>query len=145
MIQRIQTIFLFLAAACFLTLFAFPFGISDVPETGMLADSRYDVYDHILLIILTVLGSLVALIAIFLYRNRRRQMTFGIIGIIAAILIPILVILLFASEAGSMQATSKVEEQIGLFMPLGALIFLLLANRFIKKDEKLVKSMDRLR
>jgi hypothetical protein len=33
----------------------------------------------------------------------------------------------------------------GYFLPLGAMIFNSLANRYIKKDEDLVRSVDRIR
>jgi hypothetical protein len=37
------------------------------------------------------------------------------------------------------------EKGIGMFLPIVAIVFLVLANKAIKKDEDLVKSVDRLR
>jgi hypothetical protein len=37
------------------------------------------------------------------------------------------------------------EKGIGMFLPIGAIVLLVLANKYIKKDEDLVKSVDRLR
>jgi hypothetical protein len=37
------------------------------------------------------------------------------------------------------------EKGIGMFLPVLAVVFLVLANKAIKKDEDLVKSVDRLR
>ena len=43
-------------------------------------------------------------------------------------------------------ATSVVSEKgIGMFLPIVAIVLLVLANKAIKKDEDLVKSVDRLR
>jgi hypothetical protein len=36
-------------------------------------------------------------------------------------------------------------DEAGIYFPLISLIFLILASRFIMKDEKLVRSVDRLR
>ncbi|MFH0867156.1 MAG: DUF4293 family protein [Bacteroidota bacterium] len=41
--------------------------------------------------------------------------------------------------------SAKASWQYGLFLPLITFIALIIANRFIKKDDKLVKSSDRLR
>jgi ABC-type polysaccharide transport system permease subunit len=41
--------------------------------------------------------------------------------------------------------TSVSEKGIGMFLPIVAIVFLVLANKAIKKDEDLVKSVDRLR
>jgi ABC-type polysaccharide transport system permease subunit len=42
--------------------------------------------------------------------------------------------------------TSFVSEKgIGMFLPIIAIVLLVLANKAIKKDEDLVKSVDRLR
>jgi ABC-type polysaccharide transport system permease subunit len=37
------------------------------------------------------------------------------------------------------------EKGIGMFLPIVAIVLLVLANKAIKKDEDLVKSVDRLR
>jgi hypothetical protein len=37
------------------------------------------------------------------------------------------------------------EKGIGMFIPIASIVFLVLANKAIKKDEDLVKSVDRLR
>jgi hypothetical protein len=62
-----------------------------------------------------------------------------------AILLPLATFLLFTNESANIDPSAQVEDQIGMFIPMGAGLFGLLANYFIRKDEKLVKSMDRLR
>ena len=56
MIQRIQSVFLLLAAASFGGLLSFPLAISDKPTAQFLADSVYDITDHIALSSVTSLS-----------------------------------------------------------------------------------------
>jgi len=56
----------------------------------------------------------------------------------------ILAIVLFFNDSKTL-GVEEPNDGIGLYMPLVALVFLLLAMRFISKDEKTVRSMDRLR
>ena len=48
MIQRIQSIFLFLAAAALLGLFGLPFASTEEPVTAsaLFADQKYNILDH---------------------------------------------------------------------------------------------------
>ncbi len=145
MIQRIQTIFLFLTALVFAALFKVPFAISDKPSAQILSDGVFDITDHPVLTGLTVAGILLAAISIFLFRKRKVQLKLGYLLMVVAILLPVIAFLLFTNASAEVDPSVKVEDQLGLFFPLLAILFAVLANRFIKKDDKLVKSMDRLR
>jgi len=145
MIQRIQSVFLLLAAASFGGLLNFPLAISDKPTAQFLADSVYDITDHIALLVLTILGIGISLITIFLFRNRPLQLKLGYIIIPLAILLPLAAFLLFTNESAVMDTTVQVNDQAGMFLPAGAILFGALAIYFIRKDDRLVKSMDRLR
>lgn len=145
MIQRIQSIFLLLSALAFLALFQFPFAVSDIANTGFLADKDFDVYDHPALLILAGLGALIALIAIFLYKNRPLQIRLSYLVIIMGVLILIVASVLFYNEAAAIYEKAKIDDHIGLYMPILSLILGFVAAKFIRKDEKLVRSMDRLR
>ncbi|HHH54750.1 MAG TPA: DUF4293 family protein [Bacteroidetes bacterium] len=145
MIQRIQTVFLLLAAIAFFLLFQFPFATSDIATSGFLADKDFDIYDNIVLIILTALGGILALIAIFLYKNRPLQVRLTYLSIIAGILLVVVAVVLFYNEASKILQKSKINDGVGLFLPVLAFILGFLAARFIKKDEKIVRSADRLR
>ena len=145
MIQRIQTIFLLLAGGAFGSLFFLPFAATSSPEsTGIFSDSVYDVMDNPALLSLAVAGIGFALIAIFMFKKRPLQMRLGYLGMVIAILIPIVSLLYFSSQVGTLEDQPSTDE-LGMFMPAAALLFLGLANYFIRKDDKLVKSMDRLR
>ena len=145
MIQRIQTIFYLLAAVAFITMFYLPFASSDVAAGAMFQDKLYTVEDHLLLGGLCLFGSIMAVAAIFLFKNRPLQLRLGYALIVFSILIVIAAIMLFINDSQTMSEQVQISEQIGLGMPILAIIFAVLANRFVKKDENLVRSMDRLR
>ena len=126
-------------------MFALPFASSDQPTTGFLADLSYDIQDNILLLILVVLGGLVPLAAIFLFKNRLLQVRLGYITLILAILLPLIAVFLFYSEATKNFIAVQIDDGLGIWVPLVAIICTVLAIRYIRKDHKLVRSMDRLR
>jgi len=157
MIQRKQTLFLALAALLSFTTWLFPvstyerggdtyvFMTSGLvgPDGVVVEDPEMKVPFHI---ILTILGAALA-VSIFLYSNRLRQMrlvrgTYLItLAVIAFTFITDNSIRTFLSGVG------PVEHSYGLsyFIPLLVLVLAFLAQRAIKADEDLVKSMDRLR
>ncbi len=150
MIQRIQSLFLLLAAALDITLVALPlpFAESDQPIKGssLFADSQYDVFDQPALLALFALGGLLALIALFLFKKRPVQIKLTRFAFIATLLGFILAVI-FVLNDGTLTgaSTAQIDDEPGAFFPLLSLIMLLFALRFIRKDENLVRSMDRLR
>lgn len=139
MIQRIQSIYLLLAAVASTALFVSPFATAPAQPEGVLQDGSFDINDHMGLIILTVLIGIVALASIFLYRNRILQMNLGKLNyvLLAALL----------GLTGYLFSTISVETTLsfGFAIPILVFVLVLLANRYILKDEKLVRSADRLR
>lgn len=145
MIQRIQSVFIFLALLAFASLFVIPFAISDTASGGFLSDQRYDVQDHPALLVVSILAILICVLALLSFKERKKQRRWVIGIIILGILIPVAAFLLFVGDAPNIYAAPGVQDQFGLYVPVAAIIFGGLANYFIAKDEKLVKSMDRLR
>ncbi len=145
MIQRIQSLFLLLCSAALLLLFVFPFASSEIKTQGFLTDKIYNIQDHMGLLAMTVIPAGLALMSIFLFKNRKLQLKLGYFTVVFSILLILLSIVLFYNEASSMLETRQIDDGLGLYLPILAVIFALLANRFISKDDKLVKSMDRLR
>ncbi|MGE8555179.1 MAG: DUF4293 family protein [Chryseobacterium jejuense] len=129
MLQRIQTIWTLLAvlAAVFLFITGQDVVISDsIPVL------------NIGCIILVITGSL----SVFSFKNRKRQILLNTISIIInALLIGVLAFWLL-NLSGGIQFPEKGIEPI---FPLIAVVCLLIANVYIRKDERLVKSVDRLR
>jgi len=145
MIQRIQSLFLLLAAASAFALFGLPFAsvAQATPET-IFADGVYDIMDHVGTMVLFGLAGALALVSIFLFNNRKLQMSLSRFAIIANIIGFILALALFFNDRQVM-GTVEPDDQLGVYLPILFIVFALLALRFIGKDEKLVKSMDRLR
>ena len=146
MIQRIQTIYLALAAACAFGLFALPFATSEVnPQAeSLFADGVYDITDNTALLVLFCVAGAMALISIFLFKNRKQQLLLGRFALIADILGIILVLWLIYQDG--LTGKQDVQEQLGVGLPILFLVFGFLALRNIQKDEKLVRSSyDRLR
>lgn len=142
MIQRIQSIYLLIV----ITLSAM------LPYVFKLwEDSKNEVYALDLFSDTSVLAKLVpifffltaliALIAIFKFKNRKLQFVLG--RIIILINLFLLGILIYLSLTIPGEASS--EKGIGMFIPIVVIVFAVLANKAIKKDEDLVKSVDRLR
>ncbi|WP_146939781.1 DUF4293 family protein [Chryseobacterium hagamense] len=129
MLQRIQTVWTFLAvlAAVFLFITAQDVVISD----------RIPVI-NIGCIILVLVG----LLSVFSFKNRKRQILLNTVSIIInALLIGVLVYWLLNLSGG----ISFPEKGIEPVFSLIAVICLFIANLYIKRDERLVKSVDRLR
>jgi len=149
MIQRIQSIFLFLASAACFGLFGLPFASTEqaVATSELFADSEYQITDHIALIILFAGAGLLALIAIFMFKNRSLQVNLSRVSFIGAIIGFVLGLILFFND-GIVESGENLPDPtdgLGTALPILAGIFLLLAMRAINKDEKLVRSSDRLR
>jgi len=146
MIQRIQSIFLLLASGSAFSLFAFPFASAgDMGATSVFADGLYNIMDNIALIILFCLAGLLTFIAIFLFRDRKKQLLIGRVAITANIIGLVLAVVLFINDTQNMAANVTPDDGFGAYLPFLFLVFAFLANHFIGKDEKLVRSMDRLR
>ncbi len=145
MIQRIQSIFLLISAIALALLFKFPFAVSDQATASFLADRRFDILDHPALMILAGLGALLALVALFLFKNRPVQLKLSTFVIVLSVLLIVFSIILFLNESKAVAKSVNIEDGLGVYLPLAALVFAVLASRFIKKDEKTVQSMDRLR
>lgn len=89
-------------------------------------------------------AALVSLVAIFLYKNRKLQLKL----VLATLVLQIAIMIIMYKLSFGMHYTSidtQKEVLAGAFMPLSAVIFGFLAYRAIARDEKLVKSLDRIR
>lgn len=94
--------------------------------------------------ILAVLSALVALWEVFSYKNRLTQVKLGALN---ALLMTGAVVscIYFIYQLEEMDPEAMGSYGIGLGFPMIALVCNLLANRFIRRDERLVRSVDRIR
>jgi len=150
MIQRIQSIFLLLAAICLGLLFldAFNFGIAESVTTNdtMLSDGDLDASDHVLMSGLAIAGIIVSLVSIFLFNNRKLQSNVTMVSFFIISMLHGAAGFYFHQNSEFAESLNgSLEFSFGWACPFLALVFAVLALRGIGKDEKLVKSMDRLR
>jgi hypothetical protein len=158
MIQRIQSIFLFVAFVAAITLFFYPiagiysdlftykFYVYELKNMVPGETSLFTFMTTFPLLLLNILVGLMAVSCIFLYKNRIRQAKIVRLAILLEIVFIALVFFVYASIIDkNLHASPEYLEEAGVYFPLISLIFLILAYRFIIKDEKLVRSADRLR
>ena len=129
MLQRIQTIWIILAVlgAVFLNLTGQDFDILGGKLTINVSS-----------IILVLAG----LLSIFSFKNRKRQILLNNISIIINALLIGLLVYWLLNLSGGIHFPEKGIEPV---FPFLSIVCLLLANMYIRKDERLVKSVDRLR
>lgn len=138
MIQRIQTVYLILTF--FITgvlLFFVPlWTLNNGKEFYFMQDQFYT--------ILLGLSTMLTVISIISYKKRQNQFVMGRLNIILNLIL--LGLFVYRSLNLSGETVNTVSEKgIGMFLPIVAIVLLVLANKAIKKDEDLVKSVDRLR
>jgi hypothetical protein len=160
MLQRIQTVFLLLiviALCIFLflpiwhkidvatlhsyTMYAWK--LKEVNATDNLINQP--LMPYALLGSIAVAISLIALYEIIRFDNRRLQLQLGALNsLLLTVLLGSIVYLVTKNQTTLLPDTAG-SYKIGFSMPIIAVINNLLANYFIRKDQKLVRSIDRIR
>ena len=136
MLQRIQTVYLLLALVVSAGL-VFVFHLWITKENVKLFAQ-----DELLYFGLFLGSGLLSLISIFMFKNRKSQFVLGRLNII----LNFILLGLFVYQSLNLSGETNVSEKgIGMLLPIFSIVFLALANKAIKKDEDLVKSVDRLR
>ena len=139
MIQRIQSIWLLVAAVCAALTYKFSFYSGNkTGEANMQELEKLVASSNFLLVIFTTLLTAICLVIIFLYKTRKQQLWFTLI---AAVIAVVNLIIYFKEIKKFNSGTFSLTAVLAFAIP----IFLILAARGIWKDEKLVKSLDRLR
>ena len=141
MLQRIQSLWLLLAAACSLLTIKFSFFSGNKMSDAQTKTFQYlTASSNMLLLILTIAVLIAVLIDIFLYKNRKLQLRICVISILGSLLNIFLYfreIKNFVPNEGNYDLTAV----LAFLIP----ILLIMAAAGINKDQKLVKSLDRLR
>ena len=149
MIQRKQTLFLIASVLLFLTTFGFPFGTIGnnefhnykvIAADGSAVEGISTYYFSVPLAI----ASLISAYAVFLFGNRQRQMAVVRISFIFYA-ISFALMSLYLMSAGKAFKEESLHLGISFFLPFAAFFSNLIALRAIRKDEQLVKSVDRIR
>jgi len=134
MIQRKQSIFLFLASV--VSAVSVWFGNLWKTVSGWVQAD-----DIAVLLVLFLLSALLSVVTVFLFKNRKLQIRLGWLNIILNLLLAGYLAYSLSNLPGGFGS----EKGIGLLAPFISIVFLVLANRYISKDEKLVKSVNRFR
>jgi drug/metabolite transporter (DMT)-like permease len=141
MIQRKQTIWLLLSALCGLLTFKFSFFSGNKPAADNSTSFQHlTATTSMIILIITVAIISSVTIAVFLYKNRKLQMRI----VFAALVLSLLNVYLYYGETKKF-LPSEGNYAITAILPVLIPIALVLALMGIYRDEKLVKSMDRLR
>lgn len=135
MLQRIQSVYLLFAAIC-------AGGLSQVLSLRTTESTIEFAFDFLEYVILFSASALLSLISIFLFKTRQTQFVLGRLNIILNLILLGLFIYRLLTVSGE---TANSEKGIGLLLPIFSIVLLVFANKAIKKDEALVKSVDRLR
>lgn len=149
MIQRKQTIFLLLAVAAIIACLCMPIGEIEpkgmgVPTVwmnlGLLTDRHFE--PQPLPFVDLVVASVCSFAAIFLYKKRKLQASLCTASVV--ILLAWYVYYVF-SVFSVFQSVGTFHVRFAAVLPFVAVILLFMARRGIIADEKLVRSMDRIR
>lgn len=136
MIQRIQSIWFLLATMCiFLTMQFSTYAGADAQGMMHLIKGTTNTF----LVIITSMVGVVAMIALFLFKNRKLQIRITLL----AVLIELVLLFFYYKEIHAL--VGKGEFTIKALLHAAVIIFLLLAANGISKDEKLIKDSNRLR
>lgn len=154
MIQRIQTVYLLIAEILIGALFFVPFA-EIAGKEGLIyrfdikgiylegAQKAEMIYGSMPLIILWVMSMILIVATIFLYKNRILQMRLSMINIF--ILLGLWGLIYYYVWSSAKLLMGIYSLKIFLVFPVIAAILIYLAFRAIRKDELLVRSIDRIR
>ena len=138
MIQRQQSLWLLLSTICAFLSYKLPFfsgtkeGVKNLTEKAIL-----DGGSTFFLLIVTGISLVLSLITIFLYKDRKLQLKLCIAGVILSVLL----LIIYFNELRKLSGSISLSA---VFV-FGILIGYIMAARSIWKDEKLIKSLDKLR
>lgn len=135
MLQRIQTIWLLIAAAFGFTSLKTAFYIGSMgtePANNLTAMST------IWLMIITIVTATITCVSIFMFKNRKQQLKL----VLASLLLSVIVCVLYFLETQKYTVGGFALTSVFVF---AVPILQILAAIGIYKDEQLIKSVDRLR
>ena len=161
MIQRIQTLFLILYIGALVSTFFFPvwqkISLNDetnsieIIVTGYISSVDFNngdtsiLYDNFIISGLVIMSCIVAAFSIFSYKNRLNQIKLGALNsFLTSVFIIYFLYDIFYNEQ-YININDKISFLISFYLIFLAIFFNFLANRFIRKDELLVRESERIR
>lgn len=145
MIQRIQTIFLLLNDIVFVVLFFVPF-MSMADAKGPQYAVEFTLGDYPLALAGEIAIVVLAGFAMAMFKNRKLQMKLCVIGMILSVLVAVgLVGIPYSLNQVTYLDKRVYATEMGAYLALAHFVLFFLARIYVKRDEDLVSSMDRLR
>lgn len=140
MIQRQQTLWLLLSTIAGILMFMFPFATGEqlVVKTGVREVVHLTASSNFIVLVLMIACIGLSGVTIFLYKDRKLQLKLCIVGIILSIGAFVLLFL-------DMRKLLNSTPALWIVLSLAVIIGFFMAYRGIRKDEKLVKSLNKLR
>jgi len=147
MIQRIQSVYLLLASliGAFLGFYNPHLWRARLVNNNYRYFSGQSDYKYF---VLTMIIILLAFVSIFLFKKRRLQLRLTILNLFLSIGLIVLQYFLIQQTETSLIVAEMLDTATYLpaaFIPIPMVVLLFLAARGIRKDEKLIRSLDRLR
>jgi hypothetical protein len=150
MIQRIQSLYLLLGSHLLLILYFFPIALPEIDGSNSAVFFYRTTNENISFIFPlsanlfpSVISFLSAIIAIFYYKRRSKQIFFTQLAMFAALIIPLFAIILF--NFGKKTIIINWNFQFTIAIPVISATLFFLAIRRIKADDELIRSIDRIR
>ena len=153
MIQRIQTVYLLIANILIALLFFFRFAeISSSKEIysagiqGIFLDGTHQshlILHNWLLLVLWIISPILLFVSIFLFKKRKLQLRLSWINLLLALCLE--GVIFMEIWFGAQRLSGHPSLTIYFLLPIIAAILIYLAIRAIKKDELLIRSIDRIR
>ncbi|WP_423149551.1 DUF4293 domain-containing protein [Rubrolithibacter danxiaensis] len=155
MLQRIQTVWLFFATVSLFALLLFPYvqvlnaygTAKAIKVTGVYENLNGQVVQtqpFLGLTIATVILGLIPFVIIFFYKDRKKQIALSYVAILLILGFSFWLVQTTKEVIGGV--TLQLQNYgLGIILPSLGILFIILALRGIRRDEKLIKSADRLR
>jgi len=155
MFQRLQSLYLILAAICILAMFMFPilqikivddiydftvFGINYSKEGKELNLVGFPFY-----ILILVLASF-SILTILLYKKQNSQLKLGRLNYFLILMLIVMILFSLDEALEKMQNADVAHVSYqGFYFPMAAIAFVFLANRAIKRELEIIKVFEKLK
>ncbi len=158
MIQRVQSVFLAIVVVCMVCTFFFPVLKKTNPTKGTTvelsytqmtftaADKTQKTTPTFYMAILAALAAATSVFSISSFKKRLLQMKLGLLNsLLMASILGLTMYFISQGESFIGLNIGYKSFHVGFYLPLVALVCNIVANRYIRKDERLVRESDRMR
>jgi len=135
MIQRIQSVYLLIVIlGNILAIFFLASHLNDILNLIAEFDFEYHAFFGVI--------TLLSIMGLLMYKNRGSQMRVGVVNLLLNFVALGFLVYWLLTLPGEMDVS---EKGIGLVLPVISIVFIVLAQKAIKRDDELVKSANRFR